>query len=430
MALVSPFIGVRFNPSVTGDPSAVICPPYDVISPALQRELYEQSKYNFVRIEHSRALPRDSEKANKYTRAQSTLKTWLKQGVLETAPHPAIYLHDYHFTLQGRGYRRRNMIVALGLSEWDRGIVRPHEGTLANPKSDRLTLLRTLRANTSPVLALFTGTPSLARLLEEETKKSALLSSTPLNGERHDVWAISREEAVAEIVQALAPQPIYVADGHHRYESALAYQREMVAGTGVSGEEPFNFVMATLTDFADPGLIVLSPHRLLSSLSPAKLMGLVAGLHDLFKVEALSPSLPDFWRRVDDSLSDPAAGRLAIFGLDGDRLWLLKCRDFSRVRAVMPPHHSELYQHLDVSIIEHVIIQGLLGLADEANLSYSYDRDDAVGRVRHGDCQLAILLSPVRSTLIKAVADAGDRLPRKSTYFYPKAPAGLIFRLV
>ncbi len=432
MALVYPFNGVRFNPLVVGDPSPVICPPYDVISPSLQQELYERSKYNFVRIEHGRTLPRDTERANKYTRSLATLKRWLKQGVLETAPKPAIYLHDHHFTLQEKAYRRRGIIVALGLSEWDKGIVRPHEGTLTAPKSDRLTLLKTLKANTSPILALFTSTASITGVLEAATKELPLVSTTLLNGERHDVWAISREETVADIDKSLAPQPIYIADGHHRYESALAYQREMGANSKVSGEEPFNFVMATLTDFADPGLIILSPHRLLRSLPQAKLAELSAKLHNLFEVEALPLSTPYVWQRIAETLSDSEAGRLAVFGLDGERLWLLTLRDFTLVRGMMPPHHSETYQHLDVSIIEHIILEGLLGLAgdDEANLGYSYDREEAVNRVRRGECQLALLLSPVKRTLIKAVADAGDRLPRKSTYFYPKAPAGLILRLV
>ncbi|MFH0846809.1 MAG: DUF1015 domain-containing protein [Chloroflexota bacterium] len=430
MAQVYPFTGIRYNPAVVGDPSSVICPPYDVISPAFQRELYERNKYNFVRIEHGRQLSRDTGRANKYTRSLATLRSWLKQGVLESAPHPAIYLHDHHFTLQGKSYRRRGIVVALALSEWDRGIVRPHEGTLANPKSDRLTLLRTLRANTSPILALFTGTASLSQMLEEATKKPPLLSSELLNGERHDIWAIEDEGKIAGIAGSLAPQPIYIADGHHRYESALAFRRETRAHSDVTGKEPFDSVMATLTDFADPGLIVLSPHRLLSGLSQSKLSGLAAGIHDLFAVEAMPLSLPGFWQRVDGALTDSESGRLAVFGLDRDRLWLLRCRDAKPIHSLMPSGHSEIYQRLDVSLIEHIILEGLLGLADEANLSYSYDREDAIDRVRHGQCQLALLLSPVMSTLIKAVADAGDRLPRKSTYFYPKAPAGLIFRLI
>ena len=438
MAEIRPFRGVRYNQSLVNDLSVVICPPYDIITAQMEQELYHQSGYNFIRLESGRELPQDTVSDNKYTRSAATLEQWLKQGVLEVDEAPAIYLHDHYFTYQGREYRRRGIIVCVRLEEWDKMVIRPHEGTLAEPKGDRLSLLWACRSNTSPILALFEDQEQQVSLvLSAQERNKPVISSSSAGGERHNVWAITEPEAINQICRSLAQQPLYIADGHHRYESALIYQREKRACfSSVSGDEAFNFVLIELVDFSDAGLIILPPHRLVRGISKSTLDELMAKLKSFFEIEELPLSMPGVWQKVDDLLTGSEANlvKLVLFGLAAERLFVLKLREFTDVSRMIPYFHSELYKRLDVDIVDNVILEKLLGLSsgrEEAILGYCYDRLEAVNRVIDGEYQLAFLLSPVKAEVIKAIADAGDKMSRKSTYFYPKVPGGLVFsRLV
>ena len=257
MAEIHPFRGVRYNQSLVKDLSTVICPPYDIITPQLQQELYHRSEYNFVRIEYGRELPQDTAMDNRYTRSAATLEQWLEQGVLMVDQAPAIYLHDHYFNYRGKEFRRRSITACVRLEEWDKMVIRPHEGTLAKPTNDRLSLLWACQANASPILALFEDQgQQVYSLLAAQEQSQPIISLSGANGERHNVWAITEPEVVGQICSSLAHQPLYIADGHHRYESALTYRRERRAcSLPVSGDEAFNFVMMTLVDFSDPGLI-------------------------------------------------------------------------------------------------------------------------------------------------------------------------------
>ncbi len=434
MAEVRPFRGVRYNQQLVTDLSSVICPPYDIITPQLEQELYHQGEYNFVRLEHGRQLPQDTIIDNRYTRSAATLGEWLKLGVLKIDEAPAIYLHDQYFTHQGREHKRRGIIARVRLEEWDEMVIRPHEGTLVEPGNDRLSLLWALQANTSPILALYEDHGKhISSLLTLEEPSQPIISLSTTIGESHSIRAMTEPEVINQIGANLAHQPLYIADGHHRYESALTHQRErQVCSSLVSGDEGFNFVMMTLVSFSDPGLIILPPHRLVRGMSRASLNELLAKLRLFFEVEELPLSMPGIWQQVDDLLAGKDANqvRLILFGLAPEHLFLLRLRDFAATSQMMPYFHCELYKRLDVSVLDHIILEKLLGLSggrEEAFLDYSYDKLDAVNRVLNQEYQLAFLLSPVKAEMVKAIADAGDRMPRKSTYFYPKVPAGLVF---
>ncbi|MFC1993385.1 DUF1015 domain-containing protein [Chloroflexota bacterium] len=437
MADIRPFQGVRYNKALVKDMAAVICPPYDVITPEMQQEFYHRSEQNFIRLEHARELPQDTAEDNKYTRSAATLEQWLKQGVLEIDKAPAIYLHDHYFTYGGREYRRRGIIVRVRLEEWDKMVVRPHEGTLAEARGDRLNLLWACQADTSPILALFEDPgKQISSLLVAQERNEPVISLSNANGESHYVWAITDSDIISQICSNLTCQPLYIADGHHRYESALTHQREKLAcADSSSGDEPFSFVMMTLVDFSDPGLLILSPHRLVRGVSKSILEGLMTKLGSFFEMEELPFSTPDLWQKVDTILSDGAGGiRLILFGLAAERLVVLSLRDFSAASQMMPYFHSDIYKGLSVSVVDHIIMEKLLGLSSDkegGSLAYSYDGQEAVNRVLDEEYQLAFLVGPVKVEVIKAIADTGDRMPRKSTYFYPKTSAGLVFyRLV
>ena len=212
MADIRPFRGVRYDRSLVGDPATVICPPYDIINPQMQSELYQESEYNFVRVEFNRELPEDTDRDNRYTRAAATLEQWLKQGILKIDKAPAIYLHDHCFTHQGKEYRRRGIIARVRLEKWDKMVVRPHENTMSRPKSDRLSLLWALQANTSPVFALYEDRgKQISTLLAAREQDKPVISLDTGDGEKHEVRAITGAETINQLCSALANQPLYVA---------------------------------------------------------------------------------------------------------------------------------------------------------------------------------------------------------------------------
>ena len=431
MAEIRPFCGVRYNKSKVGDLSAVICPPYDIITPQMELELHRRSRYNFIYLEHNNQLPQDRVQDNKYTLSATILEQWLKQKVLITDEVAALYLHDHYFTYQGREFRRRGLTVRVKLEEWNSMIVRPHESTLAEHKNDRISLISALRANTSPILAMFEDREKqLSLLLAGQESAQPIISLDDSKGEKHNVWVITEPEVIRQICYVFNGKPLYIADGHHRYESALTYRdKQRALSSSASGDEAFDFVMMTLVDFADPGLIILPPHRLLCDLSASSLNNLRTNLKKFFDIVELSFDMPEVWQQIDDLLTDDGQIRLVLFGLKRKQLLVLTLRDFSTASKLMPYFHSELYKRLEVSIVDHIILEELLGLTGSqvgARIAYNYDRDDAINRVLDKQYQMAIILSPIKSEVIRAITDAGDRMPSKATYFYPKLPSGLI----
>lgn len=432
MAEIYPFSGMYYNPSRVNDLATVICPPYDIISQQMQHELYRQSEYNFVRLEYGREFPQDSARDNKYTRSSSTLQQWLKQGIFTVDEKPAIYLHHHYFQHQGKECRRQGIITIVRLEEWDKKVVRPHEGTLSQPKSDRLNLLWTLQLNTSPILSLFEDREqTVTSLLDTERQGEPALDFNTATGERHTIWAITRKTVINQICNRLANQPLYIADGHHRYESALTYRREMAAcSSSDASNKPYNFVMMTLVDFSDPGLVILPAHRLVRGMSKSTLDELMPKLAVFFDIEELPLNASDIPQQVDNLLTEEENQiKLILLGPSKELLFVLRLRNLTTASQMIPYFHSELYKSLEVSIVDHVIIEKLLGLGsdmEEASLTYNHDKFDTVNKVLGGEYQLAFLLNPIKAKIIKAIADAGDRMPRKSTYFYPKLPAGLV----
>jgi uncharacterized protein (DUF1015 family) len=350
--------------------------------------------------------------------------------VLETDRTAAIYLHDHYFTFGGQEYKRRGLIARVRLEEWDRNIIRPHESTFAEARSDRLSLLWAMQANTSSILSLYEDRQGRVReRLEQVANKAPAMDLMIPEEEGHRVWAMTEPDVMRAISDHMNPLPLYIADGHHRYESALAHRRQKRAAAVSDGDKPFDFVMMTLVDFDDPGLLILPPHRLVRGISRPSFDDLRQRLELLFRIQELDCSAPGVWERVDSLRKADGQARPVLFGLTSGSVLILEPRSLETIAPMMPHFHSDLYKRLEVSIIDHVILENLLGLNhenDRVNLGYSYDRTDAMDHVLNGEYQMTFLLEPIKAETIKAVADLGDKMPRKSTYFYPKVPAGLI----
>jgi len=421
---VYPFLGVRYNQERVGDLGSVICPPYDVISAEEQRAYYDKSEYNVVRLEHGLELTEDEATDNKHIRANTTFNEWLSAGILQTDAVPSFYIHEHIFTYQNMRKRRLGLVACIRLEQWESKVVFPHENTVPGIKSDRLELMRASKANFSPLLSLYEDPGErVAKLLVSQTKRRPMIDFVEA-GEAHRLWMSNEPEFVQRVGHFLAPKPIYIADGHHRYETALAYrdERQQSASSGSEGDA-FNFVMMTLVSFSDPGLVALPVHRLVRGISSETLAALRSRLESFFQVES--------YPLGETGLPEVPGATTRVVGLEPERIVGLKLRPSVSLKEAMPEGHSEAYQKLDVSIVQHLVIEKLMASGEKGNIAYTPDAEQARKQVESGEYQLAFLLNPVAVRTIKAIADANDRMPGKSTYFYPKLPTGLVInRLV
>jgi uncharacterized protein (DUF1015 family) len=415
---VSPFRGIRYNQRIVGDLAQVICPPYDIITSEQQKLYYKKSDYNAIRLE----FPEPT--GDSYQRAAITFQQWLKHGILQLDSVSSFYLHDHRFEYSGEKRVRRGLIARVKLEPWGSGIY-PHEETSSKAKSDRLQLMRACRASFSPLFSLYNDSEQktasiLSRIAQEKplmslrTKRSDL----PDSNEAHTLWAITDPETKQELSQFLSSQPLYIADGHHRYETALTYRQERAKEQSLTGKGAFNYVMMELVEFSDPGLLVLPLHRLVRGIASSILIELGDQLRNFFALESV-PLETGSWHLPVDSC-------LGILGLQPGSLVVLRRRQDISLEAMMPGNRSQAYREFGISILNHIILDDVLSGAKALDVAYTVDLEEVYQQIKEGKYQLAFLLNPPQPEMVKAVADAQDRVPSKSTYFYPKLPAGLI----
>jgi len=397
MAVVSPFRALRYDAAHVGDLGAVVAPPYDVISAAQQDALYARSPWNVVRL----ILPRERERA---AAAAATLSAWIDSGVLALDPEPALYFYSQEFSLSdGTRHRRDGVLCRLGLEEFASGVVRPHERTFPGPKADQLALLRATGAYLSPIFGLYARPGERLRDVAG-IAGAPLVELTEEHGETHRLWRVTDVLAVARVAAALAPETIFIADGHHRYETALAYRAER-------GAEGPSSILAFISNMEEPGLVVLPTHRLVRTPLRLPAADLEASLRQSFAVEPLPPH-----------------GRRPAGALDvvlPDRRLRLHPRAPALARvAGLPP----TIRGLDVAVLHRAILDPILGVAS-GDLEFTHEDGEAFEAVASGRATAAFLLNPPSVGAVRAVCLAGELMPEKSTYFYPKLASGLVFDL-
>jgi len=406
MADVVPFHGLRFNEGKAGSLGELIAPPYDVISEADRAALYERSPYNAVRLEAGREEPGDDPVTNRYTRAKAALESWFEAGILRVDSTPAFYLHDHYFELGGQRIRRRGFFGALRLYQEGRGIVRPHEKTFPTAKTDRLRLLRATRTNTSPVFGMFEDPKgAVAAALEAWMVRgpARLVADAHVGTERHLLWALDDKPLAAKLSGLLKDKRIYIADGHHRYETGLNYLREeQEAGRVELDADSVQFVLTFLCALDDPGLRIFATHRIVTG-----------------GTEALDAAIA---RTMDTAVIDRGA-------LGDIQPGIVLVRDGTFTMLTPKPGLDlsalpESWRTLPVAQAEELILRPARDAGAETR--YEHDTDRAIDAARDGAC--AILIRAVDAATLQSVADAWERLPQKTTYFYPKVPAGLVFR--
>ena len=443
MADFSPFAGLHFDPARV-QLSDVICPPYDVIKGTMRDELLNKSPFNIVNIELPEASASGSSvsggEAEKYQSAAQFLTQWREDKIL-VQDDAAFYLYEQEFKVPGSGetLKRRGVLGALELEEFG-DTVKPHEHTLSGPKEDRLKLLRAARANTSPIFGLFNDNDGwIESLLNDVALDPPLLEATDHEGVLNRVWRITDDEMVNAIVATLEGEAIFIADGHHRYETALNYRNERRAEVEESGEswtgaEAENRVLMMCVSTSDSGLVVLPTHRVAKGLNQAQVSGFVEKLKEHFEVEPVpSEGSSDLQARAITPLLSQGSEQVKIGVYLQGKSYIATVRAGTSHLSSMDAQKSAAYNALDVSVLHTLMMEQLLGigpaeLAAGGHVLYTIHAKDAIEKADKGEAQIAFLLRPTLVSQVQEVAAAGDKMPQKSTYFYPKLVTGLVVR--
>jgi len=408
MAEIIPFRGFLYDVSRISIED-VLAPPYDIITPGGRESLYTKSPYNIVRIDFGKEEPGDDETENKYTRAKRCFDAWVKDGILIHSDKPSFYVYEVLYTIQNRRMRLRGFLCLVKLEELGRGSVYPHECTHSEPKQDRLNLLRACEASTSPIFSLYrSSADGISNILSRITLTRPYLQAADPSGDLHRLWQIDHAEDIEIIKQELAGKPVFIADGHHRYETSFEYSREMSAKkTSASDRKSYDYTLTFLANMMDEGITILPTHRLIKEI-PGDIDRML--LKD-FEVEAIANDF-DIRRKL--------SGRKNAFGFfrTRERVWHLltyRGRNLSEV-------HPDL-RETDVIILHETIFRKILMNAD---IGYEMDIARALDQVNHGEYAAAFFLNPTRVEDIEKSALSSMRMPPKSTYFYPKLLTGLV----
>ncbi|MDW7649876.1 MAG: DUF1015 domain-containing protein [Bacillota bacterium] len=434
MANIVPIRGLRYNLKKAGDMSDLITPPYDVINEQDQQKYYAKSPYNIIRLEYGETRQADDENDNRYTRAAAFFDNWRDENILNHEDRPAVYLYEQEFTAEGRRMTRSGFMTGIEVEEYETGTVLPHEETLSKAKADRLQLLRHCRANFSPIFGLYDD-PSLAveQIAARYKQNEPDMSFTDENGEAHRIWVVSDPQDLQSVTGIFKDKKIYIADGHHRYETALNYHREMQEKGGNS----YGFVLMTLVNLHDPGLVIFPTHRMVKNVkafSPNEFLAKLSGHFSVTEINLPTVGRSDILtaelQKLSGMMSDFNAFLLYLGNSRLYRLTLPRNID-NRSVTTRCGSYSRAWRSLDVAVLQCLVLEDLLGIDREAraggtNLSYTRDEASALARVDTGEYQAVFFLNPTLVREVTDVAGAGDKMPQKSTYFYPKLVTGLV----
>ncbi len=414
MADVEPLRALHYDLERTGGLQDVVAPPYDVIDAEQRADLEARSPYNVVRIDLPIGI-------HPYDNAARLLAAWLEEGVIVRDERPAIWPLEQQYTgPDGQGRKRTGFLARVRVEDYGPGRIRPHERTHPGPKEDRLRLTRATRANLSPIFSLFDDPVGAVTgaLAAATNAKQPWGESTDDDGTVNRLWRIEDPDTISAIHDALRNAELLIADGHHRYETARVYAEE------IGGEGAARYVLMCLVALEDPGLTVFPTHRLLRDLRPDQHETLATAIRRDFDVVQLNST---------DELV-PSYGQPVRFGyIDAHfrQPWMLTLKDQSIADAALSDH-AEAYRRLDTAVLEALILKGALGMTDDdidhlKGLGYARDFDDALQLVTDGDYDAAFFVAATPIEQVRAVAAAGESMPPKSTYFYPKVPTGLLF---
>ena len=424
MATILPFQALRYNTEKISDLSKVMTPPYDIISPQQQREFYDESPYNVIRLEYGMEFPDDTPDNNRYTRAKQDLDKMMQEQILIQEDEPAIYIYEQIFTMpDGSKKSCKGIFTLVQLEEFDKKIVLPHEETLSKAKTDRFNLMKATNCNFSQIYCLYLDQQRMVnQVLEEKMKQKADISFTAQDGIRQNLWMIKDKDTIAILEKSFADKQLFIADGHHRYETALNY-RNYLRENGAVADGLYNYVMMLLVDMEDDGLVVFPTHRMVKDVSGFDEAALLQSVEKYFTVKKINDLA-----LIESELQKEQKAFSLYTGKD--YFYLLVLRDYDAMLNRLPDK-SPAYQGLDVSILHTLILEENFGIdpenmADQKNLVYTRDVSEAIHDVQNGKFQCSFILNATKVSEIKDISLANEKMPQKSTYFYPKVITGLV----
>jgi len=429
---VKPFKAFRYDPDVVGDVGGCISPPYDVISPAQQEQLYEKSKYNIVRIIKGKTTSFDNEGNNQYTRAADYLSTWIKKGVLKKDPTDTIYAYVQDFEVAGSHFQRSSFIALARLEEFGK-TVRPHEQTLNEPKVDRLNLKRATVAKFGLVFMLYEDEQKIAdEIVKQAVTQEPLVDYTDEQDVRHRLFAITAKEGIDAIAGMMVDKSCIIADGHHRYETAMNYYKE-------TKNPAAGYQMTAFVNTHNEGLTILATHRLVGNLDNFELDKVIVALKENFEITEFSFDSPQAGIEAREKMAaemgkvfDEDKNAFGIYG-GNNAFYVAVLKDKEAMDSVASGM-SDAWKSLNVSVLHKLVLEKLLGigekeLASGGNVEYVKDTgsavDESIAAVDAGRKQVAFFVKPPKMQQLKMVTDAGEKMPQKSTFFYPKVHTGL-----
>lgn len=423
MANVKPFYGLRFDTEKVGSLEAVTAPPYDIISNSEQEMLYKKHKNNIINLELGKTYDDDTENNNRYTRARDCLNDWMSSGVLKFEDKPAYYIYEEIFTVAGMKKSLRGIMSAVELVPFSEKIVLPHEETLSKAKADRFQLMSETHANFSPIYFLYMDEKkTVNNIMTEICKTNPTETFTTEDGIIHNMWVVSDEAVCKEIEESFKDKQLFIADGHHRYETALNFSKTL------PDNEKAQHILAFSVEMDDPGLVVLPTHRILKDLENFDENNVVDSLRTSFDVKKIyAENIAETAEKLLEENND-----LTVFSFytGKDYFYLLTLLDAEIMKKTLS-NKSSAYCELDVSILHTLILDKIFNvdmenMANQKNLVYSKFSTEAIETVKLGNANCSFLLNGTKVRQIKEVSLNNEKMPQKSTYFYPKLITGLV----
>lgn len=407
MAKIIPFRGILYNVSKVSMED-VMAPPYDIITPEYREALYMQSSYNIVKIDFGKEETGDNETENKYTRARGYLDAWIKEGMFIRSEKPSLYVYEMSYTIHDLKKRLLGFMCLVKLEELGKGSIYPHECTHSKPKQDRLNLLRSCRANTSPIFSLYKSQEGgISNVLSKIFGTKPYIESAYISGDTHRLWQIDDTNDIEIIKKELEDKAIFIADGHHRYETAFEFYKEMSAKDASTTDGPFDHVLMFLANMLDEGITILPTHRLLKEI-PKDLNRMLSEYFDI------TPVHNDF------DIRKALSGKSRVFG------FFRKGSDIWHILAYKGGNLSEIHPDLrdiNVIILHELVLKKILHTSE---IGYEMDVNRALDKVKSGEFSAAFFLNPTKVEDVEKSALSSVRMPPKSTYFYPKLLTGLV----
>ncbi|MDI6822225.1 MAG: DUF1015 domain-containing protein [Actinomycetota bacterium] len=438
MAEIRAFKGILYNEEKV-NLERVVAPPYDVISPREQGKYYNLSEYNVIRLILGKEYPGDNAVNNKYTRAATFFQGWLREGVLREDEKPAIYLYQQEYSLPacrqawktGERKRRMGFIALAKLEDFDNGKIFPHERTESKTKIDRLNLLRACKAHFCQILALYSDPRGgIDHILEAKAKEQPIIDVRDEDGVRHKLWRINEQKTIDKIVQIIKDKELYIADGHHRYETALNFRNEM-RKKFPELTEVYDYVIMMLVNMDGEKLTILPIHRVVRNIKELNFHRLLQKIEEFFDLQILQFNRANetmqrekFLEKLREKRKDRAFGMYW-----GDKYYLLTAREEKTIDEILGPGHSAEWKKLDVIILHNLLFGRILGLKKtdlEDSIKYTIHEEEAIELINRGEYQIAFFLNPTKINQIKKIANNREIMPQKSTFFYPKLLSGLV----